>query len=89
MWRSFNGFFPFIGQLECLNELEESFEDNCIATEGSSMRKGRGLSINASELTAWDDVFGCSGLKFLHGFSPHELIAFSMVFFDDIIKTAS
>lgn len=74
---------------EFLIELEASSGDNCIAPGGSSMRKERGLPINASELTTWDVVFGCSGLKFLHGFSLHELIEFSMFFFDEVIKMAS
>lgn len=72
---------------EFLIELKASSGDNCIAPEGSSIK--RGLPINASELTTWDVVFGCSGLKFLHGFSLDELIEFSMFFFDEAIKTAS
>lgn len=74
---------------ELLIELEASSGDNCIAPEGSSMRKERGFPINSSELATWDVVFGCSGLKFLHGFSLHEPIDFSMFFFDEVIKTAS
>lgn len=74
---------------EFLIELGASSGENCIAPEGSAMRKERGFPISASELTTWDVVFGCSGLKFLHGFSLHELIEFSMFFFDEVIKTAS